>query len=244
MKTIIYAHRGASKQAPENTIPAFDLAYQQGADGIETDVHLTKDQIPILMHDEQLQRTTNGTGFIKDFTYEELTNLDAGSWKNPRYQGTKIPTLEDLLTWNQDKQLKLNIELKNKMIDYPNIEEIVYQKLVDYQMVEASVISSFNHQSIARISQLQYPIDYCLLSSKQAKALIIYSKELKAAGIHIRYRLLNNQIIKQAQGNNLYVAVYTINQPFMIRRAFKLGCHAIFTDVPRLANRIRKATQH
>ncbi|WP_130859851.1 glycerophosphodiester phosphodiesterase [Gracilibacillus phocaeensis] len=239
MTTIIYAHRGASKQAPENTMPAFDLAYQQGADGIETDVQLTKDNIPVLIHDEKLQRTTNGKGYIKDKTYQELKQLDAGSWKNPFYQGTTIPTLDDLLKWNQDKHLALNIELKNNVFAYQGIERVVYNKLADYQMLEKSVISSFNHRSIQHISESQQSIDYSLLSGKKAKDLISYGTHIQAAGIHIRYRLLSGPLIKLAQANQLYVAVYTVNMPATIKRAIRLGCHAIFTDVPQVAKQAR-----
>ncbi len=112
MAPIIYAHRGASKAAPENTMPAFELAAKQGADGIETDVQLTKDQIPVLIHDENVRRTTDGIGFVQDYTYKELQELDAGSWFSSTYSNTTIPTLDQLLAWNKKKKLKLNIELK------------------------------------------------------------------------------------------------------------------------------------
>ncbi|MGP4042283.1 glycerophosphodiester phosphodiesterase [Gracilibacillus sp. D59] len=240
MSTIIYAHRGASKHAPENTMPAFELAYKHGADGIETDVQLTKDNIPVLIHDEQLNRTTNGTGFVKDFTYNELNQLDAGSWKSPHYIDTKIPTLDDLLAWNQEKQLKLNVELKNNIISYQGLEDIVCQKLVEYNMADKTVISSFNHKSITRINENKTNIDYALLTGKRNKALIPYSKKIKAKGIHIRYRLLSNRLVMLANENNLYVAVYTVNSPITISKAIRLGCHALFTDVPKLAIDVKK----
>ncbi len=240
MSTIIYAHRGASKLAPENTMPAFELAYKHGADGIETDVQLTKDNIPILIHDEQLNRTTNGNGFVKDITYEELKQLDAGSWKSYHYKDTKIPTLDDLLAWNQDKQLKLNIELKNNIISYQGLEDIVCQKLGEYNMAEQTVISSFNHDSITRINDKKINIDYALLTGRRNKALIPYSKKIKAKGIHISYRLLSNRLVALANDNKLYVAVYTVNSSIAINKAIHLGCHALFTDIPKLAIDIKK----
>ncbi|MGN8647135.1 glycerophosphodiester phosphodiesterase [Gracilibacillus sp. HCP3S3_G5_1] len=240
MSTIIYAHRGASKHAPENTMPAFELAFEHGADGIETDVQLTKDNIPILIHDEQLNRTTNGIGYVKDFTYEEIKQLDAGSWKSPFYKDTKIPTLDDLLAWNADKQLQLNIELKNNIIPYQQIEDIVCQKLHEYNMTAHTVISSFNHESIARISKRKEDIDYALLTGRRNKKLIPYSKKIKAKGIHIRYRLLSHILIRQANDHGLYVAVYTVNSPITINNAIRMGCHALFTDIPKLAVDIKK----
>lgn len=112
--TKIIAHRGSSALAPENTMAAFELAYEQGAEGIETDVHLTKDNIPVLIHDENVKRTTNSTGYIKDYTFDQLKQFDAGSWFSVKYAGSTIISLEEFLNWFQDKALCLNIELKNR----------------------------------------------------------------------------------------------------------------------------------
>lgn len=90
MTTKIIAHRGASKLAPENTMYAFELAYNLGAEGIETDVQLTKDNIPVLIHDETVRRTTNSNGYVKDFTFEELSTLDAGSWFSPIFEELEL----------------------------------------------------------------------------------------------------------------------------------------------------------
>ncbi|UOQ47517.1 glycerophosphodiester phosphodiesterase [Gracilibacillus caseinilyticus] len=240
---IIYAHRGASKHAPENTMPAFDLAYKHEADGIETDVQLTKDGVAVLIHDEKLQRTTNGYGFVKDYTYDELIQLDAGSWKSPKFTNTVIPTLEDLLRWNQDKQLKLNIELKNNVIAYSGLEKTVYQLLQKYSMVKQTVISSFNHDSIAKLKQWSNELDYAFLTSKRDRNLVPFAQSIHAAGIHIQNRLLSNRLVAEAQQHNLYVAVYTVNLPLSIKRAIRMKCHAMFTDIPKLAVDLRKNTR-
>ncbi len=239
MSTIIFAHRGASKQAPENTLPAFDLGYKQGADGIETDVQLTKDGIPVLIHDETVNRTTDGMGYVKDLTYQELLKFDAGSWKSPVYADSKIPTLDNLLEWNRNKQLKLNIELKNNIVSYPHIEKIVTEKLKEFDMIDKTVISSFNHNSIAKLNELDEKVDYALLTSKRSKDLIPFCEKINAKGIHIRYRLLSNRLITNAKEKNLYVAVYTVNNPVTISKVFRLGCHALFTDVPKLALQLK-----
>ncbi len=137
MATNIFAHRGASGYAPENTMAAFQLAYWQGADGIETDVHLTKDNIPVLMHDERVNRTTDGSGFIQGYTLHQLKQLDTGSWFSPKFTGSRVVTLDEFLVWIRDKALYLNIELKNNKIDYKNLETIVYDKIafMDYWIV-------------------------------------------------------------------------------------------------------------
>src|SRR5699024_4421001 len=118
--------------------------YQMGADGIETDVHLTKDKIPVLFHDEQVKRTTNGRGFIKDLTVKQLKTLDAGSWFSTRFSGTTITTLEEFLSWVKNKPLRINIELKNNKIDYQHLESKVYEMVEAFQLQERTLYSTFN----------------------------------------------------------------------------------------------------
>lgn len=132
---MIIAHRGASKYAPENTMAAFKIAYDDGADAIETDVHLTKDFVPIIMHDEDVKRTTNGKGLIKDLTYNQISSLDNGSWFNKSFSNERIPTLEKFLQWAYKKNIRINLELKNNKIDYPYLETIVYEQLVTFNKV-------------------------------------------------------------------------------------------------------------
>ncbi|WP_226034608.1 glycerophosphodiester phosphodiesterase [Aquibacillus saliphilus] len=240
MKTIVFAHRGASKLAPENTMPAFELAYQMGADGIETDVQLTKDNIPVLIHDENVRRTTNGTGFVQDYTFEKLQNLDAGSWFQNRYSNTSVISLEQFLKWAQHKTLKLNLELKNNIIEYKNLEDKVYSLLDSYNLVEQSIISSFNAKSIERLKKIDKDLSTAFLTSQKIKGLVDYTKALGAQGLHIKYRLLDKSIIESSHQNNLDVRVYTVNRPIQMMRCYKIGCDAIFTDVPHIALEYRE----
>lgn len=105
--TQIIAHRGASKFAPENTLAAFKLAEKMGADGIELDIHLTKDQIPVIIHDEDIKRTTNGRGFVQKYTYKELQQFDAGSWFSERFSDERILSLEEFLHGSYQKTCSL-----------------------------------------------------------------------------------------------------------------------------------------
>src|SRR5687767_9211054 len=97
--TYIFAHRGSSKDCPENTMAAFKKAYQDGADGIELDVQLSKDGIPVIIHDEKLDRTTNKKGNVFSYAYNELTKADAGSWFSKTFAGEPVPSLQELLEW-------------------------------------------------------------------------------------------------------------------------------------------------
>ncbi|ASK63271.1 glycerophosphodiester phosphodiesterase [Virgibacillus phasianinus] len=239
MSTQIIAHRGASKLAPENTLPAFQLAYELGAEGIETDVQLTKDQIPVLMHDEGLKRTTNGYGYLKDYTYKELKQLDAGSWFSSSFTGTKLLSLEELLSWIKDKPLYLNIELKNNKIDYTNLEKIVYTMLNDYQLLNRTTLSTFNPKSIKRMKKLDKQIESALLTSRRRKDLVTYAKSLGASAIHVKYRLLSRKLVDNCQREGIAIRIYTVNKALRIKRCFNLNCDGIFTDVPGDAHHIK-----
>lgn len=111
MRTI-FAHRGVSSEAPENTLPAFRLALDQGCKAIELDVQLTKDHQLVVFHDDKLERTTNGEGYLKDFTLSELKQKDAGKWYSEEFQGVQIPTLREVLEL-VDRNILVNIEIKN-----------------------------------------------------------------------------------------------------------------------------------
>ncbi|WP_067728159.1 glycerophosphodiester phosphodiesterase [Oceanobacillus damuensis] len=237
--TKIIAHRGASKYAPENTMPAFELAYKMKAEGIETDVHLTKDRIPVLIHDSHVKRTTNGRGFIKDYYYEELQKLDAGSWFSSEFSGTSIISLQNFLEWANDKSLYLNIELKNSRIDYKNIESIVYEMIEHYSLLNRTTLSTFNHDSVERMKPLREKIGVALLTSRKRKDLIWYTKGLGANAIHINYRLLSKSLVQKCKEENMKIRVYTVNKFVHIMRSFFAECDGVITDVPNKALRYR-----
>lgn len=244
MHTAIIAHRGASKHAPENTLPAFEMAYQAGAEGIETDVQLTKDHVPVIIHDEHLRRTTNGKGFIKDYTISELKQLDAGSWFSAKYAGTPLLTLEEFLIWARSKHLQLNIELKNNKIDYPHIEAIVVDMLDAYQLTGYTTISTFNQDSVKKLRQNHPHVEIAWLTSKRRKDLSRYALELGADALHIKYRLLGRNLLKSCQRDQVKVRVYTVNTTKKLLTCFKRQCHGIFTDVPAKAYELRQQLSH
>lgn len=233
----IIAHRGASQEAPENTLPAFQRAYELGVDGIETDIHLTKDLIPILIHDDNLKRTANHLGYVKDFTFTQLKNIDVGGWFAKEYLGTPILSLEDFLTWIKPKNLNLNIELKNNKIKYNHLEYIVYEILGHYQLLERTTISTFNKDSVKRMSKLNVEVAY--LTSRHRWNPIKYGKMLGADAVHIKHTLLNSRLIKQSREEDIPVRVYTVNKVRQILKCFNHNCHGIFTDIPKTALELR-----
>lgn len=237
MSVEIIAHRGASRHAPENTLPAFQLAYELGANGIETDVHLTKDNIPVLIHDETLKRTASHSGYVKDFTFAQLKELDAGSWFAKTYADTPILSLEEFLEWVEPKHLSLNIELKNNKIDYNHLEYIVYEMLEHFQLIERTTISTFNNHSVKRMSMLD--VEVALLTSRRRWNLIQYGKQLGADAVHIKHTLLNTRLIKQSQEEEIAVRVYTVNKARQILKCFNYKCRGLFTDMPQKALKLR-----
>ena len=130
-----FAHRGFSGKYPENTLLAFSKAIEEGVDGIENDVHLTKDGVLVVMHDELVDRTTNGKGYIKDKTYEELAQLDA-SYIFKEYGPQKVPTLREYLELVKDTDIITNIELKTGVFEYTGIEQKVYDMLREFDMMD------------------------------------------------------------------------------------------------------------
>ncbi|WP_290369680.1 glycerophosphodiester phosphodiesterase family protein, partial [Peribacillus simplex] len=143
--TLIFAHRGSAGTHPENTMSAFKEAARVGADGIETDVQLSKDGEVVIIHDEKLDRTTNASGYVKDRTLMELKTLNASATHKGKLGKEKIPTLEELFIWLYDNQLFCNIELKNTLFLYPGLEEKVIRLIRTYEMEERVILSSFNH---------------------------------------------------------------------------------------------------
>lgn len=161
--TAIFAHRGSAGTHPENTMLSFEAALKAGAEGIEFDVQLTKDDIPVVIHDETVNRSTNAYGWVKDFTYEELKSFDAGSWFAPSFQGVTIPSLEELFRWAVHTPLILNVELKSGVIHYPGMEKIVIDLITKYQLKDSVIISSFNHYSLVECHRLDPEMETAFL---------------------------------------------------------------------------------
>lgn len=150
--TLIFAHRGYSGYYPENTMLAFQkVAEETKADGIEFDVQLTKDQELVVMHDELLDRTTNGSGYLKDFTLAELKELSVGKETQGDFPRQTIPTAREFFTWFKDTSLLANIELKTSVFEYEGIEKKLVDLVKEYHLEDRVWYSSFNHRSAVRV---------------------------------------------------------------------------------------------
>ena len=162
-KTKVWAHRGASGYAPENTLDAFRKAVEMGADGIELDVQMTKDGELVVIHDETINRVSNGKGWVKDYTYEELKKFNFNK-THLEYTKEEIPTLEQVYLLIKPTNLTINVEIKTGIVFYPGIEERVLELTERLGMKERVIYSSFNHYTIRKIKE----------SDPQAKTGMLY----------------------------------------------------------------------
>lgn len=163
--TAIIAHRGSAGTHPENTLPAFMEAVRSGADGIELDVHLTADQQLVVIHDESVDRTTDGKGLIRELTLKEIKDLDAGSWFDEKYQATKISTLQEVLNLLLQMRFRgiLCIEIKTNKFHYPGIEEKISQVMTSKEWPFTYWYASFNFESLRIMHEYEPDAQYDLI---------------------------------------------------------------------------------
>lgn len=191
--TRIWAHRGASAQAPENTMEAFQKAMDLGAEGIELDVQLSKDQKVVVIHDERIDRTSNGSGYVKDYYYEELMAFDYSNGM-PTYTNCKIPLLKDVLSWASANDVYLNIELKTGVFSYHGIEEKVSQLIKEHAMEKRVTISSFNHYSLKRFKAIDPNVRIGVLVMTAMVNPKHYMDSLGAVAYHAPARVFKHQL--------------------------------------------------
>ncbi len=222
------AHRGFSDRYPENTLEAFVQAYKEGFDGAETDVHLSKDGRLVLIHDESIKRTSNGDGYVKDMTLEELRQYNY-KYKNEGYYA--IPLLEELLSFIKGKDYILNIEIKTDRFHYEGIEEKVVRMVYDYGVEKQIMYSSFYLPSLLKIRELddQAYIGYLIEDSYEKRYQELLDNNIKA--IHPRYDFLNENTMQQLKENHIIVASWTIPNKLEYERLEKLGVHACISNM-------------
>jgi glycerophosphoryl diester phosphodiesterase len=235
---VIIAHRGASKQAPENTMMAFRRAMELGAGGIELDVHLSKDGHLVVTHDEQVDRTSNGKGLVRDKTLNELKSLDFGSWFSEKFKGEKIPELCEVLKLIKDWDGMLNIEIKNGPIFYPGIEKAVSDTLDKYNMIQRTIVSSFNHYSLVDIRKINPAVKTAPLYMAGLFEPWEYAHRIGACAIHPLFYNIVPEVMKGCKMNGIMVNPFTVDQPEYIKAMAAAGVDGIITNVPDIAIKI------
>ena len=247
----IFAHRGASAYAPENTLVAFELAVLQKADAIELDVKLTSDDQVVVIHDQTVDRTTNGTGRVKELPLAALHELDAGSYCDATYEGESIPTLSQVFE-AVGKKIFINIELTNYSSPSDSLPEKVAELTKVHGMADNVLFSSFHPQVLRRVHRLlpTVPIGFLThpgLSRVLARTWFVRSL-VNYQALHPEVRDASQELINKLHQDGYRVHVYTVNQVEEMKRLFSYGVDGIFTDDPirareALANSLEHVTQ-
>jgi glycerophosphoryl diester phosphodiesterase len=238
------AHRGASYAAPENTLSAFLLARDMGADGIELDVQLSRDGTAVVMHDTTLDRTTNGSGAMADLTLAELKELDAGSWFASDFAGERIPTLVEVFE-TVGRDLLMNLELKAMGAEPTGLEEAAASLIAQHRMEEQVLISSFNPLALQRVRRADPHLPLAFLYGPRLPEAERerWVQDLRPlAALHPEHRLVDADHLAWARGHNCAVNTWTVDEPEEMQRLLVLRVEGIITDRPDLLRAILQGT--
>ena len=234
--TKIQAHRGASAYRPENTLEAFSLALEQGADCIELDVHLTKDGHIVVAHDERLERVSNGTGLINDHTLKELKRLNFNKLF-PKQPPCAIPTLGEVYSLIKETEATVNVELKTVELPYPELPEKLISTEHEYSMGGRVIYSSFNHHSLSELKKIEPSAKTGLLYKTGIADPWIYANCLSAYAIHPNYAaiVMKPKTAAHCHKNGVAVNVWTVDSPQIINYMFRCGVDTVITNKPDVA---------
>jgi len=233
-KPYVWAHRGASGYCPENTMPAFEKAIELGADGIELDIQETKDGEIVICHDEKINRTSDGKGYLKDFTLTQLREFDFSKGRVQKgYEGTKISTMKEVFELIKPTNLTINIELKTGVVSYKGLEEKIINMTEKYGFTDRVTFSSFNHYSIKRIKELR-PYAKCgFLYMDGTIGMPAYCRFHKIEALHPAfYNMRYDGFLEDCIKNNIELNVWTVNEEEHMVTCIKSGVNAIITNYP------------
>lgn len=231
-QTNCIAHRGFSGQYPENTMLAFQKAVEAGCDGIELDVHLTKDGEIVVIHDETVDRTTDGRGAVKDFTLEELRRLDASGRFMGRFGAQPIPTLREYFDYIRNFPVFTNIELKNGEYYYEGLEEKTIALIREYRLEERILFSSFNNASVLLCRKLAPEISGGFLCTEPVQNCGAYALSCGVSYIHPEYSRISEAEIDGCRIRGIGVNAWTVNEPNHMLWLIRKGVGGIITNHP------------
>lgn len=237
------AHRGASYYAPENTLPAFELAMEMNSDAIEIDVTLSSDRIPVIFHDKIMDKKSNRTGLVihKDLKY--IKSADAGSWFSKKFKGTEILTLEEFLGWIKGR-IAVNIEIKREVqILSPDIaaEEKIVNLVEKYGMTDHVFYSSFSYACVKKLKIIDQDIPVAVLYDPNQMRGVRPAElvgRLRADLFNCSWRELGTGLRHELQDKNIPVLVYTVNRPGRMKSLIQRGVNGIFSDRPDLLKKV------
>lgn len=231
-----FAHRGSLTEAPENTVASMKRAVAHHPKAIELDVQLTKDGHVVVMHDPNFKRyNKNVSHYMKDLTLAEVKEIDVGSSFSEEYAGETVATLEEILAVIP-KKIKLNVEIKNMPMIYEGIEKKVLDILADYDRLDHVVISSFDHEALKTIQQLNPSVEIGMLFYHRLVEPWKYATNtgLTLASVHPRSTMVDKEFVDQFHALGLKVYPYTVDKEEDYQRLLELGVDGVFSNNPNI----------
>lgn len=230
----VFAHRGASRYAPENTFAAFKKAKELGIQWLEFDVMLSSDNKLVVIHDDTLERTTNFQGYVNSFTYEKLNSFDAGSWFNPQFNQEKIPLLSDVLDWMLHENMSANIEIKALPSKEALTAEIFIELLKHYGSFVKTrlLISSFSLDILYQFKKLNLSYPMGFLMDEWDPHWEKICDELNCSSVNPNQEILTSANVELIKATGRSVFTYTVNEYERAKELFSWGVDAVFSDCP------------
>lgn len=231
---VCISHRGVKQLYPENTLISFQTALEAKTQMIEFDVALSKDRIPVVIHDDTLDRTTNGSGKVNEFTLAELKALDAGSWFDPRFKGERIPTLEEVLNIIGTSAL-INIEIKDEYYEPANppdaIEKQVLGQIMAKGIRSSVLVSSFEMRILDRLRKQDQQLALAFITKNPDNPLLLnHCRNLRLYSYNPWFGVVNQELVASLHQSGIRVFVFTINQREEFEKALELEVDGVFTD--------------
>ena len=230
-RTLLGGHRGNAAECPENTLASFQSAIELGVDLIECDVHRSEDGGLPVIHDHLVDRTTDGSGLVRDFSMAELKRFDAGSWKDPKFAGERIPSLDEVLALASGKA-GVAIEIKNLPLPYPGIEDAVVSAVKNARMVDQVVVISFDHRSIKRVAELEPAITTGVLEASRPVDVLRVMDDAEADVFCPHWAAIEPETASELHDAGKLIGVWTVDDPFALAWSKALPANAIYTNKP------------
>ncbi|MBD3287499.1 glycerophosphodiester phosphodiesterase [candidate division KSB1 bacterium] len=240
-RTLVIAHRGSSAEYPENTLAAFKAAVDVNADYIELDVHLSKDGEIVVLHDDTIDRTTDGTGFVSDYTVAELRGFDAGSWFDPKFKDEHIPTLLEAIEVVENTQTRLCVEIKEKeKKHYPGLEKRLVEIIHQNDLIGHLVVTSYNKNVVKNLKELEPKVAIAYDPNdgeykefqKQAAQCPVVILNTGANMACFNHKNLSDEIISECLYNGVPLWVWTVDDEGRMKELVTSGIEAIMTNKP------------
>jgi len=233
-------HRGASALAPENTLPAFRLAMELGADEVELDIVRCATGEPIVIHNETVDKTTDGSGAVRNKSLAELKELDAGLWFDERFRGTKIPTLDEVFELVGGR-MSVNIEIKGQSVRPDGAEHAVLQSIQRHGMIDRVIVSSFNPWRLRRVRSEAPGLKIALIFSPRNTMCLRrawFAPVLKVDGLHPFHSMVDERFADRTHKRGRWVYAWTVDDQETMRKLIRTGVDGIVTNNPGTLNEI------